>query len=115
MDSTPHGLAHLVFFTLKDKSAEARDALIAACHKYLCDHPGTLHFSAGTRAAQYTRAVNDQEFDVALALVFASEADHDNYQDAARHQQFIAEQSPNWAAVRVFDAVVGGYDVSSGS
>jgi hypothetical protein len=105
MASPQRGLAHLVFFTLKDQSAEARDALVAACHKYLSDHSGTLHFSAGARAEQYTRAVNDQEFDVALALVFASEADHDRYQEAPRHKQFIAEQSPNWASVRVFDAL----------
>jgi hypothetical protein len=106
MASSQSGLAHIVFFTLKDKSHEAREALVAACHQYLSDHPGTLHFSAGPRSQNYTRPVNDQEFDVALVLVFASEADHDRYQEAPRHKQFIAEQSPNWAAVRVFDACV---------
>ena len=106
MASSQHGLAHLVFFTLKDQSPEARDSLIAACHQYLSDHPGTVHFSAGPRSEKYARPVNDQEFDVALVLVFASEADHDRYQEAPRHKQFIAEQSPNWAAVRVFDAAV---------
>jgi heme-degrading monooxygenase HmoA len=105
MPSLGRGLAHLVFFTLKDKSPEARDALVAACHKYLTDHPGVVHFSAGTRAEQYQRPVNDQEFDVALVVVFASEADHDRYQEAPRHKQFIAEQRDNWAEVRVFDAL----------
>ncbi len=106
MESKQRGLAHLVFFALKDKSIAAREALVAACHKYLSDHPGTLHFSAGPRAEQYARPVNDQEFDIALVLVFASEADHDRYQQAPRHKQFISEQSPNWASVRVFDAIV---------
>ena len=105
MNLSQRGLSHLVFFELKDKSDAARDALVTACHKYLSDHPGTLHFSAGTRAEQYTRPVNDQEFDVALMLVFASVADHDRYQEAPRHKQFISEQSPNWASVRVFDAL----------
>jgi hypothetical protein len=100
------GLAHLVFFTLKDRSSSACEALVAACRKYLTDHPGTLHFSAGRRAEMYDRAVNDQSFDVALALVFESAADHDRYQSAPRHQEFIKEQSPNWAEVRVFDATV---------
>jgi hypothetical protein len=45
-------------------------------------------------------------FDVALVLVFESQAAHDRYQEAPRHNQFIAEQSANWAQVRVFDALV---------
>src|SRR5687767_9463590 len=106
MASPTPGLAHLVFFTLKDRSPEARDALIAACHRYLTDHPGIVHFSAGSRAEAYERAVNDREFDVALVLVFKAAADHDRYQEAPRHKQFVAEQSGNWAAVRVFDALV---------
>ena len=97
-------LIHAVFFTLKDRSARARDALVAACRKYLTDHPGTVHFSTGTRAEPYERPVNDREFDVALVVVFATQADHDQYQQAPRHKQFIAEQSGNWAQVRVFDS-----------
>jgi hypothetical protein len=100
------GLAHLVFFTLKDRSPAARVALVEACRKYLSDHPGAVHFSAGVRGEAYARPVNDRDFDVALAVVFASEADHDRYQSAPRHTEFIAEQSPNWAQVRVFDALV---------
>jgi hypothetical protein len=106
MSSPPAGLAHVVFFTLKDSSIASRDRLVSACHKYLTDHPGTVHFSAGTRAESYTRSVNDQNFDVALVLVFATQADHDRYQEAPRHKEFIAEQSPHWASVRVFDAHV---------
>jgi hypothetical protein len=103
---TPAGLAHVVFFTLKNRSESARDALVAACRKYLTDHPGTVHFSAGPRGTAYVRPVNDQEFDVALVLVFATEADHERYQSAPRHREFVAEQSGNWAQVRVFDALV---------
>jgi Stress responsive A/B Barrel Domain len=105
MSAAQKGLAHVVFFTLKDRSSAARNALVAACHKYLSDHPGTIHFSAGARAEAYQRPVNDQAFDVALVLVFAAEADHDRYQESPRHEQFIAEQSAAWAQVRVFDAV----------
>lgn len=100
------GLAHLVFFTLKERTAEARAAFVAACHKYLSDHPGTLHYSAGARGESYVRPVNDQQFDVALVLVFATEADHEAYQVSSRHKEFLAEQSPHWASVRIFDALV---------
>lgn len=98
--------AHCVYFTLKDKSDAGRDQLIAACHEFLTDHPGTVHFSVGPRAVDYQRPVNDQEFDVALVLVFATEADHDAYQVSERHQQFIAGAKESWAQVRVFDAFV---------
>jgi hypothetical protein len=99
-------LAHLVFFTLKDRSPEARDALVTACREYLSGHAGTVHFSAGPRAEGYVRPVNDQAFDVALVVVFESESDHDRYQADPRHQDFIAKHSPTWAQVRVFDAFV---------
>lgn len=98
--------SHSVYFTLKEKNTEQQERLLAACNKYLVDHPGTVHFSAGTRATDYQRPVNDQEFDVALVLVFATEADHERYQVSERHQQFIAEMNECWSAVRVFDAFV---------
>lgn len=96
-------LAHIVYFSLKDRSDEAQETLVAACCKYLNDHPGTVHFSAGRRAESYQREVNDTRHDVGLVLVFATIADHDRYQESERHQSFISEQSSNWAEVRVFD------------
>ena len=105
MSSQPvPGLAHLVFFTLKDHSTSSREAFLAACRKYLTDHPGTVHFSVGLREPSYQRPVNDQDFDVALVVVFDSKESHDRYQEAPRHKEFIAEQSANWSKVRVFDA-----------
>jgi len=104
--SNRSGVAHSVFFTLKESSEESRESLVAACLKYLSGHPGEVHFSVGTRAHQYDRPVNDSEFDVALLIVFATAADHDAYQVAERHQQFINEQSAGWENVRVFDSIV---------
>lgn len=99
-------LAHTVYFTLKDSSDEAREALVEACHKYLNDHPGIVHFSAGRRAEAYQRDVNDARHHVGLVLVFATEEDHERYQTSDRHQTFISEQNSNWAEVRVFDTLV---------
>ncbi len=98
--------SHSVYFTLKENTAETRDRLIAACQHYLSGHPGTVHFSAGSRATNCDRPVNDQEFDVALVLVFACEADHEKYQVSDSHQQFLAELNDCWSQVRVFDALV---------
>src|SRR5437764_1807408 len=105
MPTDPH-LAHNVFFTLKDRSAAAKQQLLAACKKYLTGHPGTVFFGVGTLAEALTRPVNVRDFDVGLHMVFANQAAHDAYQEAPRHLQFIAENKETWASVRVFDSVV---------
>ena len=97
-------LAHMVYFTLKDRSPQAIGRLVDACHKYLSGHPGQVYFSVGTRVADLTRPVNDQEFDVALNVVFQSRQAHDDYQEAPRHLEFVAESKPNWEKVRVCDS-----------
>ncbi len=99
-------IVHDVFFALKDNSAEARKKLVEACKKYLTKHPGTVYFSAGIRAEEFKREVNDRDWDVGLHLVFATKAAHDKYQEDPRHHQFIEENKANWKKVRVFDSAV---------
>jgi stress responsive alpha/beta barrel protein len=98
-------LAHNVFFSLHDASDAGKAKLVAACKKYLADHAGTVFFACGVRAVDFQRPVNDLDFDVGLHLVFRSRADHDAYQAAPRHDQFIAENKDNWKKVRVFDSL----------
>jgi hypothetical protein len=95
---------HDVYFSLNDNSTEAKNKLVADCKKYLTDHPGELHFAAGVRATDFTRDVNDLEFDVSLHVVFKDKAAHDAYAKAERHLKFIAENNSNWKKVRVFDS-----------
>jgi hypothetical protein len=99
-------LAHNVYFSLKDNSAEAKGKLVEACKKYLSKHPGTVFFAAGTLCQELNRPVNDRDFDVALHVIFKTKADQDRYQDAPMHLQFIEENRSNWSKVRVFDSVV---------
>ena len=107
MTDTPKShLAHMVFFTLADASPAAQQALIDGCHKYLKGHPGEVHFSAGTLVPDLARPVNDRLFHVSLQLVFDSRKAHDEYQAHPRHTQFVEENKPNWASVRVFDSYV---------
>ncbi len=98
-------LSHAVYFTLKERTPAAAAALVAGCREWLTGHPGTVSFSVGT-VADYDRQVNDRDFDVALVIVFESRAAHDTYQQAPRHDAFIAAHAPTWAKVRVFDADV---------
>jgi hypothetical protein len=99
----PH-LAHMVFFSLKDNSSQAREKLVAACNQDLSGHEGTVYFSAGVRATDMTRDVNVQDYDVALHLVFVNKAAHDKYAKHPRHLKFIKENRAAWATVRVFDS-----------
>ncbi len=100
-------LAHNVFFSLNDASDAAKTRLVEACKKYLAKHPGTVFFACGTLAKELQRPVNDLGFDVALHLIFQTKADHDAYQSAPLHDQFIEENKANWKNVRVFDSLVG--------
>lgn len=98
-------LAHNVFFSLHDKSDAAIAKVIEAAKTYLTGHPGTVFFACGTLAKDLKRPVNDLDFDVALHIVFQTNADQDAYQVAPRHDEFIAACKGNWAKVRVFDSV----------
>ena len=101
---SPSGyLVHDVYFTLKDKSPEAKAAFVQACQKYLSGHKGTVWFAAGVRGQEFQRPVNDQEFDVALQLIFKDKAAHDAYQEDPRHEKFIEENNDKWTKVRVYD------------
>jgi quinol monooxygenase YgiN len=98
-------LAHIVFFSLLDSTAEGRRKFVDLCKTRLSKHPGEVYFSVVTVAA-YKREVNDREFDVALHVVFESRAAHDTYQTAPRHLKFIEQAKPLWKKVRVFDSDV---------
>ncbi len=99
-------VGHMVYFKLKDASGASRARLVAACKLLLTGHEGTVYFAAGTLAGDLKRPVNDQDFDVALHLVFASKEAHDKYQDHPRHLKFVEENRENWEKVRVFDSYI---------
>lgn len=98
-------LAHMVFFTLKDHSGEAREKFVASCHKYLGGHEGTVYFSVGV-IAEYVEepGVSVRDFDVALHLVFENKEARDKYLTDPRHVKFVAENKESFAKVRVFDS-----------
>lgn len=97
-------LAHNVYFTLNDPTDEAVQTLVDSCNKHLSDHPGTTYFSVGKLVPDLNRPVNDLDFHVGLHVIFATRADHDVYQTAERHLQFIEENKASWKQVRVFDS-----------
>jgi hypothetical protein len=98
-------LAHNVYFSLKDNSADAKNKLVEACKKHLSKHEGEVFFAAGTLAEELQREINDRDFDVSLHIFFKNKAAHDKYATAERHLKFINENKDNWKKVRVFDSV----------
>jgi hypothetical protein len=99
-------LAHIVFFTLAERTPENRAKLVANCKKYLDKHDGVTYFSVGVNAPEYDRPVNDRDYDVAIHVVFATAKDQNAYQTAPRHLEFIKESKALWAKVRVFDSYI---------
>jgi hypothetical protein len=105
-DKAQAKLSHAVYFSLKDNSPQAKQTLIAACKKYLTNHPDAVWFAVGPLAEEMKRDVNDRDFDVALHLVFKNKAAHDQYAKSARHLKFVEETQDTWKKVRVFDSYV---------
>ncbi|HEV3163230.1 MAG TPA: Dabb family protein [Isosphaeraceae bacterium] len=99
-------LAHNVYFTLYDGSEDAKRTLVEACRTHLPGHAGVIFFACGTREKSLERPVNDRDFDVSLHMLFTSKADHDAYQEAPGHMQFVAENQARWKLARVFDSEV---------
>lgn len=99
--------AHMVFFTLKDHSEAAVKRFVAACHKYLSEHEGTVSFSVGTIAHDVVEPkVSVRDFDVALHLVFENKEAGAKYLVAPRHLKFVEECKESFAQVRVFDSYI---------
>src|SRR5262245_30649039 len=98
-------LVHNVFFALNHSSTANGEKLGAAVRKYLTNHPGTVFVAVGVVCAELNRPVNDLDYDVALHIAFKTKADHDAYQVAPRHEEFVAENKAMWKKVRVFDSV----------
>ena len=105
-DAAETQMAHIVFFTVDNATAEAKEKLAAGCQKYLSGHDGTVYFSVGLRSLDMDRDVNDREFDVALHLVFKDKASYDKYSEHPRHMKFIEEFKSLWSEVRVMDSYV---------
>ncbi len=101
-----HAIGHAVFFTLKNRDAASIRNLVDEC-KTLESFQGATYFSVGERGEGFDRPVNDQDFDVALYVVFKDRPAHDEYQAWPTHKEFIDRNKDSWARVRIFDSLIG--------
>ena len=98
-------LAHLVYFTLNQRTDEAVANLLSQCRHFLDSHDGLESFAVGTRDKELDRELNG-DFDVSLHLLFADRPAHDAYQVSERHQTFIRDNKPTWKSVVVYDSTI---------
>jgi quinol monooxygenase YgiN len=97
-------IGHMVFFELKDKSAESKQKLVDACYKLLKNHEGVLYFSAGPRADEIKEGVSAADWDVALHIVFKDKKSLDKYIPHPDHKKFVDENKAVWKGVKVYDS-----------
>jgi hypothetical protein len=97
-------IGHMVYFKLKDSSAESRKKFVDSCNKYLANHEGTILYSAGTLGDEFKGQANDRDWDIALHVVFVDKAAHDKYQVHPDHKKFVSENKDAMDKVRVFDS-----------
>jgi len=98
-------LVHSVYFSLREDTPERRMQLIRGCYENLLAIDGVEALSAGPRDESLTREANDQDYAVALTIVFRDRAALDRYLPDARHLRLIETQKDNLAKVRVFDSL----------
>lgn len=96
-------LTHTVLFWLKAETTVERRAQFENDLRDLIKIPGSKRAAIGKPSSTEERPVVDHSYDYALELDFASVADHDVYQDAPAHHDFIAKSRDIWEKVRVYD------------
>jgi hypothetical protein len=97
-------MAHAVYFDLKDpRDAEA---LMRDCRARLAGIPGVRAMEVGERCPEFKTPRNNQEFDVALWVLFDDQSAHDGYQVHPQHRALVEAWTPKLAGIEVFDAWV---------
>lgn len=97
-------MAHAVYFDLKDP--RDTEALMRDCLARLEGIPGVRALEVGERCAEFKTPRNNQEFEVALWVLFDDRAAHDGYQVHPQHRALVEEWMPKLAGIEVFDAWV---------
>ena len=100
-------MIHSVYFWLKEEAQAKRQEFEAALHE-LVTISEIKEARFGRPAGTAERPVTDHSFDYSLILTFASQADHDVYQDHADHHAFVDRCQDMWAKAVVYDSEIIG-------
>ena len=102
-DSTTPGMAHTVYFWLKDGLSDQELKGFEAGMKSLEGAPSVRRVYTGKPAGTPSRDVTDNTFDYSLVLWFDDVAGHDAYQVSPTHLKFVADHEAKFDVVKVFD------------
>jgi len=80
--------SHLVVFVTDRLNLAAADELLAGANQLLQNIPGVMHFHAG-KMVPSSRPVVEQNYQVALNLIFPDKAAEQAYQSHPQHIEFI--------------------------
>jgi len=97
------GMAHTVYFWLKDGLSEEELKSFEAGVQQLEDAPTVRRVFVGKPAATPSRGVVDNSFDYSLVLWFDDVAGHDAYQISPTHLKFVEDHEAKFDVVKVFD------------
>ncbi len=94
---------HMVFFWLKDTSAEEILSFKRRVTDFLDEIAEIDRYHVGT-PADTSRPVIERGYSVSLVVEFNNKAAQDIYQVHESHQNFVADSSHRWEKVLIFDA-----------
>lgn len=100
-------LVHHVFFWLKNPDSKEDLAKLIAGVKSLSKIETIKYIHVGVPASTEQRDVVDNSYSVSELMFFNDLAGQKTYQDHPLHQKFIAECSPLWEKVIVYDTING--------
>ncbi|MGI6455702.1 MAG: carbonic anhydrase [bacterium] len=96
---------HSVYFWLKEGTTEEqKQQLIQDCKEYLGAVETVQKLHVGIPAGT-PRDVVDNTWGVSLIIFFQNKEDHDFYQKAEKHLQFIERNQSIWQRVQVYDMI----------
>lgn len=95
-------MIHQVYFWLKDPEKDIHD-FIKGCEKLITIDTIEKAY-IGLPAPTEKREVVDHTFHVALTVHFSTLDDHNSYQVAPIHKEFIEQHQDKWEKVKVYDA-----------
>lgn len=104
-DNMQPGFIHTVLFWLKPGTTDAaKQQVIDDCRRLL-GSIATVRFLAVGEPAGTERDVVDNSYQIGLVVHFADKADHDVYQKAEKHLEFIRRNEAVWERVQVYDMI----------
>jgi hypothetical protein len=96
---------HMVFFWMKEPDNRNHQAKFeASLSKFITGSPQVISSHIG-KPAGTDREVVDNSYQYCLAVTFATEADHNIYQEDPAHHAFIEECKELWTHVQVYDSI----------